>query len=376
MLSSFTTKLPHLLDLLYAAALQPERTSEFFDALSRAFDDGQGVVRQVYADYTTSSIAYGVEPSFGESFVSHYSALNPFTGELLASMPTGKVMFASDLVPEAELVKTEFYNGWMRPQNASPHHCGVAFGDSCGNRSILTVSPRCHRFSERREEYAKCIALLVPHLARASEISSLAHAASAVTTDRPDAFDAPSVIVRDEGRIHAANHAAESLLREGDPLWRTAAGYLRARRSGQDAALRAAVKLALRPQQASPSGPIRIESERSGTAYLCWVIPSTALANERHVLFPVGRYARVVVQVVSCAEPIRSETLRAAFDITAAEARLLSALIAGQTVDEYAAWRGVSRHTVKNQLSSLFEKTNTKRQAELVSLVINSIRVK
>lgn len=57
------------------------------------------------------------------------------------------------------------------------------------------------------------------------------------------------------------------------------------------------------------------------------------------------------------------------FDLTPAEARVAVQMVNGLTVDGIAQKSGVSVNTVKSQIKSLFQKTGTSRQAELVSVI-------
>ena len=57
------------------------------------------------------------------------------------------------------------------------------------------------------------------------------------------------------------------------------------------------------------------------------------------------------------------------YDLTAGELRVLLALIDTGSVAEVARHLGISEGTVRNHLHRLFEKTGTRRQAELVRLV-------
>ena len=59
--------------------------------------------------------------------------------------------------------------------------------------------------------------------------------------------------------------------------------------------------------------------------------------------------------------------------LSRSEAELAHRLALGDSLDEAAAFRGISRNTAKGQLRSIFSKTNTKRQSELVSLLLRSI---
>jgi DNA-binding CsgD family transcriptional regulator len=60
--------------------------------------------------------------------------------------------------------------------------------------------------------------------------------------------------------------------------------------------------------------------------------------------------------------------LRAAFNLTEAEARLAARLASGRALDAVASELGIAKETSRNQLKSIFGKTGTHRQAELVAL--------
>jgi DNA-binding CsgD family transcriptional regulator len=59
-------------------------------------------------------------------------------------------------------------------------------------------------------------------------------------------------------------------------------------------------------------------------------------------------------------------TKRADSQVTPAESRVAAMLASGMNVREIAGACGVSVATVRSQLHSLFQKTGTRRQAELV----------
>ena len=69
---------------------------------------------------------------------------------------------------------------------------------------------------------------------------------------------------------------------------------------------------------------------------------------------------------------ITSDTVKRMFGLSRAEAELAVALSCGKTLDAAAAERGISVHTTRSQLKTIFNKTGTKRQADLVSLLLSS----
>jgi DNA-binding CsgD family transcriptional regulator len=57
------------------------------------------------------------------------------------------------------------------------------------------------------------------------------------------------------------------------------------------------------------------------------------------------------------------------YNLSPAELRVASALLTGKSPEEYAQEAGVTLNTVRTQVKSLFQKTGTHRQSELVSVL-------
>lgn len=66
--------------------------------------------------------------------------------------------------------------------------------------------------------------------------------------------------------------------------------------------------------------------------------------------------------------------MAALYRLTPGEAALVKALANGTTIEAFAETRQVSLATVKTQLQSVFAKTNTRRQSDLMRLVYSIAR--
>jgi len=64
--------------------------------------------------------------------------------------------------------------------------------------------------------------------------------------------------------------------------------------------------------------------------------------------------------------------LCAAFGLTGAEARVLAALLEGQTPAAHARAQGVTINTVRRQIAVLMQKTGCNRQADLIRLGLSA----
>ena len=67
--------------------------------------------------------------------------------------------------------------------------------------------------------------------------------------------------------------------------------------------------------------------------------------------------------------PLPAEVFHAIYGFTPAEARLATGLLEGKSLVECALCFEVSRETVRSQLKSMFQKTGSKRQGELIRLL-------
>ena len=83
--------------------------------------------------------------------------------------------------------------------------------------------------------------------------------------------------------------------------------------------------------------------------------------------------ARAVMFIGTLAhdQEISSDTLQMLYAMTPAEARLAKGLCRGLTMNELSERHGATTNTLRSQLKSVFQKTNTTRQAELVRLIMS-----
>ena len=65
--------------------------------------------------------------------------------------------------------------------------------------------------------------------------------------------------------------------------------------------------------------------------------------------------------------------LRAEFGLTPAEARLVLRLVAGDSLRSSAKELSIGYETARTTLKSIFQKTGTRRQAELVIVIIHAM---
>ena len=170
------------------------------------------------------------------------------------------------------------------------------------------------------------------------------------------AFDEAIFLVTPSGSVLRASAMAQeffgtghSLCLRNHQLWHSSTRTLQALSAGLALAAQShqSVRLSI---PGGPAGPDHLELARAG--------PQLSLGEEVLVLARV-RSGR--------SQGIPSlDKLCSTFGITPAEARVLAALVEGQSPKQHAGAKGVSVHTVRSQVSSLMAKMGCTRQAELV----------
>jgi len=211
-----------LIDRIYRSSAEREEWTGFCSALAVAVGGAAVAINLEHPRPGEKGLAYstGFDPAYRESFRSHYFALEPWE-EPTSQLPVGALAFGALLVPDQEVLRSEYYNDWMKPQGfvAGPTVGGV-IGVQGDARSYLGV----YRPKGAREygsaEYALC-RLLMPHLRRAIEFDR--HFCS-LETEREMAFDALDhlsaglVLVGRQGRILTCNRVADEIVALNDGL--------------------------------------------------------------------------------------------------------------------------------------------------------------
>jgi DNA-binding CsgD family transcriptional regulator len=117
--------------------------------------------------------------------------------------------------------------------------------------------------------------------------------------------------------------------------------------------------------QPASGGALRTSDDAVCADWLINVLPVPP-NHDLAVLLPEPLALVVISEANAATVPI--DAYRSLFSLTATEAALLSALVGGSSVADWARHRGTSVATVRTQLRSLFDKTGADSQARLIGL--------
>lgn len=353
-----------LIDAAYASATEPGRWPDFVARVGD-FLGGPAALRVISGDALDGRhlAASTFDPTFIDAYARHYAGLDPWIRrDSLARAPV--LVVDEELLTMAELDRTEFYADWMRPQDLRRAvRCRARLR---ADLSVDLVSLRPEQRGPYSHPERSVLAALLPHLQRAVGIAERLGglAVQAASLAAFETLGAGILLVESDRRLVFANGHAERVLRAGEGLW-VAGGRLAAAPAVQDRL--AAAIVAATGERGRAGAMLSVPRPRAGTPLSLAIGPLDPRDRP-------GLAARPTVLVVLGAPEftpgIGEEALRAHYDLTPAEARLVAALCAGETLADHAAASGTSLNTVKTHLKSVFGKMDETRQAGLVRTVM------
>jgi DNA-binding CsgD family transcriptional regulator len=168
----------------------------------------------------------------------------------------------------------------------------------------------------------------------------------------------PGAVVNRAGRVVAANPQFEALAP------RVVIGAFDAL-SLADPAQNALLRKGLLTQSLDEVGSIPITATDTQPALVVHLVPVQRSAQD---VFIGASHIVLVTPVTAPAAPL-TNLLVGLFDLTPAEAAVARGIASGDSIPDFARRNGVSPETVRTQLRAVFEKTGTRRQADLVRLL-------
>ena len=356
----------------YDAAFDPRKWQDFCQKLD-AVVDGAYVGLHAHDLRVGKNAGYYMTrhpEAFVESYRQYYDALNPILPGLLRTR-IGEPVETEEIISYEELFATEYYNDWMRPQENIGAGCGIVLFRSPTRLVTVGCQIRLVDADAKLGGLMRLLRLLGPHLQRAFEVQRALE--GKVLTDQLgwqalEALETPVVFLDRLLRPLHMNRAARALFEERLALRLGSGGRLALVDADADGFLQSAVAAILAGEctYEKTARPLRL---RAGEAPV--VLRVVPVPPRQIELFP-GPFSAAAPPVamlsLGAAKPTPQMAL-AIFGLTPAETALALSLAGGRSLARHAEARRVSIHTVRNQLRSVFAKTGTSRQSELVALL-------
>ncbi|HTW68436.1 MAG TPA: LuxR C-terminal-related transcriptional regulator [Acetobacteraceae bacterium] len=360
-----------LIEQIYEAALDPQVWPDVADRLA---DLAGAPICQISTCNGIMRTVVNITPRVPPEALRRYDEYWVYHNPLIAigrRQPIGEVLSIHDLMPRDELMRTAIYNEFFSPLGLE-EKIGARLEDDGSSWAALGVwrPARMGAFNGRTIRLLKA---LIPHLqqalqmnARIAEIEMLRTASAELL----DQLGQGSILVDGACRILFANRTAETILADQVGLLRDAAGVVRSSLYTETCLLHKLVAESAERagvSEAGAGGSQRISRGKLRAPLTVLVIPLRAATDW---LAPRRAAAILFVTDPEAASGPNAAGLRYSFGLTQTEAAMAVEVVKGGGLKAAAARLGIAPTTARTHLTAVFSKTNTRRQADLVRVLL------
>ena len=355
---------------VYDAAGDPSALNAFAEGMSREFSCDMALLYVVQGPLAKSTdLLLSATASFDDwahsSYTGHYRRYDNLEPENPRAPERGDARL--ELIDPFVLRKSVHCHEYCRRIGLG--HALAGTFSLAKDVGVINMS-RPERAREFTDDDKRRLEVLVPHLQRAVQIRQRLSAAEqqrALTQDVLERLDLGILIVEADARLLFANAVARRVLQSGRDLT-TSRGCVRPRLAGQTRQFEKVVRAAALTsigRGTDPGGFLPLP--RSETAPLAMLVspyraPAGTPGHEHGA-------ALIVFSDPDARTDVPEHAIAKMFGLSPAQARLVAALVAGETMADYADTVGISMNTAKTQMRQIFLKTGVNRQADLIRAV-------
>lgn len=363
------TDVSGIIDAIYDSAIFPERWPQALARLGQAFDcTSVALIDRNLCTLDARVETSGVDASSQREFLDVWSAHDPVRLRTQSWRP-GAIELDHQIVPRSELFASDYYHGFMKPRDM---HALMRLTLAHRGRFLTIISllrpPSAEDFDTAAIE--RCQALM-PHLQRAANIRFQADGAAAMLGGLSDVVDRSltAVLLLDrDGHVKFASQAARAMAATGDAFL-LRRDQLEILNQDEDAIFQRLVAGAAGALEEfdARGGVMRLSRHHGKPSYTVTVAPVGQATSW------IGSEPMVLVRIADPdVTPIPPrETLGQLFGFTMAETRVAERLMMGDSPEQIAAFLEVKTATARWHLASMYRKTGTRRQVELVRLLLS-----
>lgn len=362
----------NLIGQIYDSASDSSQWPQFLENLTKA--TGAEAARMRFVDKTSKTYniisGFGHDRNFDQNYHDYFSKvdlLNPY----IEKQPLGSTFESHLAIPCKELKKSEIYNDLFKHYDI---HYGL--GGNIFKRKDILARIGLHRayakgpFNNNERDLVK---LILPHLQRAFELGAHLEEMRAQLDDMHTALygsSIPLILIDEALNVAFMNRQAENFISDENGLFIRGNRLYTAQTSEQSQLtniISQAVLIGAGKSSEMCTG-MRVCTTSDNERFNIFITPypprTTAfLGHNKRIC------AAIFIHKFNQKHTLPAGLLCALYGLTPSEIRLAENVLNGLLPNEIATKHGVSVNTIRSQLRSLFAKTETQRQAELVRLL-------
>ncbi|MDF1775308.1 MAG: helix-turn-helix transcriptional regulator [Rhizobiaceae bacterium] len=360
---------------MFSAAMGQTSWDYFLDELSRRSGNIGTQLVGFDSDNLETSVqaTSGYDPDYLNSFAEHYNEVNVYAPSF-AMLPVGVAIDCEAMAPPEEIVKSEFYNDWLRPQEDIIHGSAAFIFKNDTRVFALGANIRRRESEEVKLRWKRLLNRLVPPLQQALEFS-FALAGSKLETAmvaNHGLRNVPGIVMLSElGRIIYANPRAHAMIAQGQPISTNLSSTLCV---GSRSANQQVNNEFLRRNlpSSSPSFAFTLSSDVVGSSYQ---FRFSKLTPDAQIAFPLdallGFSEQCTILLISETKTTSDliNTLQTKYHLSQAEAEIVALIAEGLSTRQISDYREVSILTVRSQVKHAMSKLDIHKRVDIVRFV-------
>jgi len=284
-------------------------------------------------------------------------------------------LLGTEVLPNTELVKTTFYQDYLKPLGYLHRLCGVVARDGLEVQAVALVRDR--HMKPFRQGDKNRLQQILPHLHQAWELRRR------LRDDRNqreallellDHIPVACLLVNQGAQVRFLNKAAEQLLARRDGLLVTA-GALSAGTNRESLRLRRMIaKVAAHGSPTSEEHGEHLvlsrASDRLPLLLTCYSVHRSEI--DRRAIDRPGKSGALVALLVKDPDGDGLDNFGSfadAYHLTAAETRLIGLLSGGRGLFQAAQELGITKNTARTHMRHIYSKVGAHRQADIIRLL-------
>ncbi len=367
----------NLVGQIYDAVGEQERWNYFLENLSQSMNAIASRMRMIdkRANCYCLVAGSGHDDSFDEQYNDSFTKVDVWNPILNRKAP-GELFNSSEFVPSRDFRHTEIYNDFFRNYDLF-YGLGSNIAKSEGLIARIGIH-RAYSQGEFSEEEKQILISLIPHLQRAFKLSSHLEEMKSLRVGMEEALyrsPSPLILLDEYGKVAFINQRAEALIENDNGLFirdNQLAPISPKEKRQLDRLVQEAVATGSHKGVGSGAA-LRLSAANGEQRYNLLVTP-----YPDHSVSHLGLNHRICAAVFihdsRQTGRLPADVLKAIYNLTPSEIRLAEAILDGLSPADAASRFGVSVNTTRTQLRSLFAKTDTQRQPELVRLLMGLTR--
>ncbi|MCB8882210.1 hypothetical protein ACELLULO517_18330 [Acidisoma cellulosilytica] len=361
-----------LIGAIYDTVINPDTWSDVLADITDFVGAARGILILEDAIETTKSAFYisFTDPDWVRSYLETYLLLNPMRLATFGQVQAGKVILTSDLMEPAEYARSRFVKEFLS-QRQMVDLAVVVLEATATTITVLSVA-RSRQQGIADEDVRHRLELIGPHVRRAATIGRSLNReklAASTLSDTLDALDGAIFLLDGQAAVLHSNRGAQSLLADRPDAAAIIGGRLRpGNLQARDLLDQVLIQAGNGDDALGTDGISIIFAAAKGKTLVGTVI-SLVNGSRQTIAGPYRAVAALFVRELQFDSPASATVLKSHYGLTPREIAVVAGIVEFGGVPQIAAVMGLTSATVRSHLKSIFLKTGTSRQADLVKLV-------